>query len=29
MQLNLNYMATDGNFALRHPGNKWGILTQF
>jgi phosphate-selective porin OprO/OprP len=29
MQLNLNYMATDGNFALGHPGNKWGVLTQF
>ncbi|HQS04956.1 MAG TPA: porin [Daejeonella sp.] len=29
MQLNLNYMATDGNYALKHPGNKWGVLAQF
>ena len=29
MQLNVNYMATGGNYNLRHLGNKWGILTQF
>jgi hypothetical protein len=29
LQLNLNYMATDGNYSFRHAGNKWGVLTQF
>lgn len=29
IQLNLNYMATDGNYSLNHAGNKWGVLTQF
>lgn len=29
LQLNVNYLATDGHYALRHPGNKWGVLTQF
>ncbi len=29
LQLNVNYLATDGHYALRHPGNKWGVSTQF
>lgn len=29
LQLNVNYMATDGNYALNHAGNRWGVLTQF
>lgn len=29
MQLNVNYLANNGNYAFRNPGNKWGILTQF
>jgi hypothetical protein len=29
MQLNVNYMATNGNYALKHAGNRWGVLTQF
>lgn len=29
LQLNINYMANDGNYSFRHPGNRWGFLTQF
>ncbi|WP_276358810.1 porin [Daejeonella sp. H1SJ63] len=29
MQLNLNYMAADGDYSLRHTGNRWGVLAQF
>jgi hypothetical protein len=29
MQLNVNYMATNSNYALKHAGNRWGVLTQF
>jgi phosphate-selective porin OprO/OprP len=29
MQLNVNYMAVHGNYALSHLGNRWGVLTQF
>jgi phosphate-selective porin OprO and OprP len=29
LQLNVNYMAVDGNYAFSHAGNRWGVLTQF
>jgi phosphate-selective porin OprO and OprP len=29
LQLNINYMAIDGNYSFRQSGNKWGVLTQF
>jgi phosphate-selective porin OprO and OprP len=29
LQLNVNYMAVDGNYAFSHTGNRWGVLTQF
>lgn len=29
LQLNVNYMAVDGNYAFSHKGNRWGFLTQF
>jgi phosphate-selective porin OprO/OprP len=29
LQLNVNYMAIDGNYAFSHAGNRWGVLTQF
>lgn len=29
LQLNVNYMATDGIYSLQHGGNRWGVLTQF
>ena len=29
MQLNVNYLANNGNYSFKHAGNRWGILTQF